>query len=77
VQAEWLNIRAEACRNREDLVERHPKAQGDSFGQQLKMEVACWVDMFRSGIIRRTLVGIVLMFFQQFSGINAVSCPQG
>ncbi|BEI82216.1 hypothetical protein CcaverHIS002_0300840 [Cutaneotrichosporon cavernicola] len=72
VQAEWLNIRAEACRNREDLVERHPKAQGDSFGQQLKMEVACWVDMFRSGIIRRTLVGIVLMFFQQFTGINAL-----
>lgn len=73
VQAEWLNIRAEACRNREDLVERHPNAQGDSFGAQLKMEVASWMDMFKPGIIRRTMVGIVMMFFQQFVGINAVS----
>lgn len=77
VQAEWLNIRAEACRNHEDLIERHPNAQGDSFGAQFKMEIASWLDMFKPGIIRRTMVGVVMMFFQQFCGINAVSTGVG
>lgn len=72
VQAEWLNIRAEACRNREDAITRHPSLHTDDFPTQIKLEAAGWVDMFRPGVIRRTLVGILLMFFQQFCGINAL-----
>lgn len=40
---------------------------------ELKLELANWVDMFKAGSIRQTMIGILLMFFQQFVGINAVS----
>jgi hypothetical protein len=72
VQAEWLNIRAEACHNREVLVASHPDKLGEGFAQQLKLEVASWLDMLKPGIRRRTMIGVVMMFFQQFVGINAV-----
>lgn len=73
VQAEWLTIRAEACRNRETLVQTHPTL----ISSPLKLEVASWIDMFRPAVIRRTMIGIVLMIGQQFSGINAVSTSCG
>jgi hypothetical protein len=72
VQAEWLNIRAEACHNREVLVASHPDKIGEGFAQELKLEVASWLDMLKPGIRRRTMIGVVMMFFQQFVGINAV-----
>ncbi|GFZ51342.1 hypothetical protein JCM24511_09102 [Saitozyma sp. JCM 24511] len=72
VQAEWLNIRAEACHNREVLVASHPDKLGEGFAQQLKLEVASWLDMLKPGIRRRTMIGVVMMFFQQFVGINAL-----
>jgi hypothetical protein len=34
--------------------------------------VASWLDMLKPGIRRRTMIGVVMMFFQQFVGINAV-----
>lgn len=40
---------------------------------EFKLELASWVGMFRAGSIRQTMIGILLMFFQQFVGINAVS----
>jgi hypothetical protein len=40
---------------------------------ELKLEAASWADMFRPKLIRQTMIGIMLMFFQQFVGINAVS----
>jgi hypothetical protein len=73
VQAEWITIRAEAVHNREALLERHPDIQGDNLGAEIKREIASWVDMFKPSVIRRTHIGIGLMFFQQFVGINAVS----
>lgn len=77
VQAEWITIRAEAIRNRETVVMAHPKltdlSKKSTFMGELKLEVAAWTDMFRPGILPRTMIGIMLMFFQQFQGINAVS----
>jgi MFS family permease len=70
VQAEWITIRAEAIRNRDVLVKAHPKLVGDDMKSVLKMEVASWVDMFRPGVIKRTMIGVALMVFQQFTGIN-------
>ncbi|WWC60722.1 uncharacterized protein I303_103298 [Kwoniella dejecticola CBS 10117] len=72
VQAEWITIRAEAIRNREVQVAAHPSLQGDTTSAEAKLEVASWVDMFKKGVIRQTVIGIMLMFFQQFSGINAL-----
>lgn len=73
VQAEWITIRAEAIRSREVVVMKHPSLQGGSFGSELKLEVIAWTDMFSPSIIKRTMVGVMLMIFQQFQGINAVS----
>lgn len=72
LQAEWITIRAEAIQNREVIVKAHPSLQGDDFTSELKLEIASWVDMFKPKLIRRTIVGPILMVFQQFSGINAV-----
>ncbi|KGB76649.3 monosaccharide transporter [Cryptococcus deuterogattii R265] len=72
VQAEWITIRAEAIRNREVLVRAHPSMADQSTKSELKLELASWVDMFKAGSIRQTMIGILLMFFQQFVGINAL-----
>jgi hypothetical protein len=73
VQAEWITIRTEALHNREALLSRHPKNSGTGIANELRLEMASWVDMFRPAVIKRTHIGIGLMFFQQFVGINAVS----
>jgi hypothetical protein len=73
VQAEWIVIRSEAIQSREVVVLAHPSLQGDSLVNEIKLEAVAWVDMFRSKIIKRTMIGIMLMVFQQFQGINAVS----
>ncbi|WWC60053.1 uncharacterized protein I303_102616 [Kwoniella dejecticola CBS 10117] len=72
VQAEWITIRAEAIRNREVIVTNHPTLVGSGFKSEAKLEVAAWIDMFKPGILPRTLIGVFLMFFQQFQGINAL-----
>lgn len=73
VQAEWITIRVEAIRNREVLVQAHPHITGSDWKSELKLEMASWADMFKPKMIRKTHIGIMLMFFQQFVGINAVS----
>lgn len=73
VQAEWITIRAEAVHNRESLVARHPTLKGrKGFKVDTELEGLAWIDMFKPNVIRRTMIGIGIMFFQQFVGINAV-----
>ncbi|ORY30180.1 arabinose-proton symporter [Naematelia encephala] len=71
VQAEWVAIRAEVASNKiaQDL--RHPSL-ADGSGSGLRREVLTWMDCFRPGIFRRTIIGIGLQFFQQFIGVNAI-----
>ncbi|OCF32106.1 monosaccharide transporter [Kwoniella heveanensis BCC8398] len=72
VQAEWITVRAEAIRNREVVVMSHPSLIGEGLASEIKLEAATWMDMFRPGILQRTLIGVFLMLFQQFQGINAL-----
>lgn len=72
VQAEYITIQAEAVHNRLALIIRHPALQGADIASQARLEIATWLDMFKPGVIRRTACGALLMFFQQFVGINAV-----
>ncbi len=51
---------------------RHPTIQDQSVTSRTKVELASWTDCFRRGCWRRTHVGVGLMFFQQFVGINAL-----
>ncbi|KAI1575895.1 AraJ, Arabinose efflux permease [Pyrenophora tritici-repentis] len=69
---EWCEIRAEVTFNHEVNVERHPDLQTPTRMNGFKLEVQSWLDCFRHGCWKRTVVGVGLMFFQQFVGINAL-----
>ncbi|WVQ85574.1 hypothetical protein IAT38_007740 [Cryptococcus sp. DSM 104549] len=72
LQAEWITIRSEAVFNREVVVNAHPGLQGDDWESEVQLEVEGWKDMFKPGVLRRTMVGVMLMVFQQFVGVNAL-----
>ncbi|KAH7138183.1 general substrate transporter [Dendryphion nanum] len=72
VVQEWCEIRAEATFVKEVNAERHPHLQEDTRANRWKLELVQWVDCFRKGCRKRTLVGVGIMFFQQFVGINAL-----
>ncbi|OCT45448.1 High-affinity glucose transporter [Cladophialophora carrionii] len=75
LQAEWYDIRAEVAFHKEVAQKRHPELglQGRrSRLSAIKLELTAYADCFRQGYWRRTMVGIGLMFFQQFVGINAL-----
>ncbi|KAH8171020.1 sugar transporter domain-containing protein [Sarocladium implicatum] len=65
VQAELNGIVAEARFQQAVVKQRHPNAEG------IKLEVKTWLDLFSLKLWRRVIVGCGVMFFQQFSGINA------
>ncbi|EUC46368.1 hypothetical protein COCMIDRAFT_25582 [Bipolaris oryzae ATCC 44560] len=69
---EWCEIRAEVAFNREVNLERHPDLQGNTRMDEFKLEIQSWLDCFRHRCWRRTVVGVGIMFFQQFVGINAL-----
>ncbi|EXK79093.1 hypothetical protein FOQG_16258 [Fusarium oxysporum f. sp. raphani 54005] len=73
VQREWMDIIAEARFQASVLRDRHPNlTQRTDVVGKIRLELVSWGDCFKSGCRRRTLVGAGLMFFQQFTGINAL-----
>jgi sugar porter (SP) family MFS transporter len=72
VYREWCEIRAEVAFTKEVNRERHPNLQDGTRASNFKLEVASWTDCFRHGCWKRTVVGVGIMFFQQFVGINAL-----
>ncbi|OIW32326.1 general substrate transporter [Coniochaeta ligniaria NRRL 30616] len=65
LQKEFKGIVAEVEFNRLSLEQKHPGASA------VRLEVLSWLDLFDAKMMRRTLVGCGVCFFQQFSGINA------
>ncbi|ETS78546.1 hypothetical protein PFICI_10608 [Pestalotiopsis fici W106-1] len=72
VVREWIEIRAEHRYCKETSMERHPKLHDGRLSSRIKLYIVGYLDCFRKGAIKRTHVGIGLMFFQQFAGINAL-----
>ncbi|KZM25092.1 substrate-specific transmembrane transporter [Ascochyta rabiei] len=72
VYREWCEIRAEVAFTREVNCEKHPNLQDGTRASNFKLELASWTDCFRHGCWKRTVVGVGIMFFQQFVGINAL-----
>jgi MFS family permease len=66
---EWSEIRAEVAFSHEVSLERHPNLQAPTRMNSIKLEVQAWLDCFRHGCWKRTVVGMGLMFFQQFVGM--------
>ena len=65
VQQELKGIIVESRFQQAVVKRRHPYSKG------LKLEVKSWLDLFSVKLWRRVIVGCGVMFFQQFSGINA------
>lgn len=65
VQLEWKGILSEVQFQREIIRREHPNAG------TVKVELVQWVDLFKPKLMRRTIIAIMIPFFQQFSGINA------
>lgn len=65
VQHEWIDIIAESRFQKSILAERHPQLVQGGRTNGVKLEVVAWGDCFKPGCWRRTLVGVLLMFFQQ------------
>ncbi|KAI9044111.1 sugar porter family MFS transporter [Aspergillus affinis] len=72
VRQEYLDIQAEVRFHQEMNAEKHPDLQGGGLRKSFLLEMASWADCFKKGCWRRTHVGVGLMFFQQFVGINAL-----
>ncbi|KAL2867426.1 sugar porter family MFS transporter [Aspergillus lucknowensis] len=72
IQQEVLDIQIEVRFHKELNAEKHPKLQGPGFRNTILQELASWGDCFKSGCWRRTQVAVLVMFFQQFVGINAL-----
>ncbi len=72
VQNEWMEIRVEVVYLREIREAQHPTLQRRSRLNRFKLEIASWLDCFESRYWKRTQIGVLLMLFQQFVGVNAV-----
>ncbi|KAL3465729.1 general substrate transporter [Aspergillus heterothallicus] len=72
IQQELLDIQIEVRFHQELNAEKHPQLQGTGFKTAVMRELAGFADLFRSGCWRRTQVAVLVMFFQQFVGINAL-----
>ncbi|CAH0051638.1 unnamed protein product [Clonostachys solani] len=72
VRREWLEIISESKFQRQVLAERHPKLVLPGLLNTVRLEIVSWADCFRRGCLKRTHVAVVVMFFQQFVGINAL-----
>ena len=68
VQAEFLDIRTGVEMHEEIRRERHPEHLDGSAKSNFMLEIWEWLDCFRSGCAKRTILGIVLMLFQQLVG---------
>lgn len=56
----------------EILAGRHPTFQERTRSNRIKLEIASWLDLFKPGCIKRTIVGAGIMFFSQMAGINTL-----
>ncbi|THV47620.1 hypothetical protein BGAL_0299g00100 [Botrytis galanthina] len=68
IQEEARHIRNEVSHIREIHLQKHENIMNSP----MKFEIALWRDCFASDSIKRTHIGILIMFFQQFVGINAL-----
>ncbi|OQE20523.1 hypothetical protein PENSTE_c013G03073 [Penicillium steckii] len=72
IRQEYLDILSEVAFHQRMNAEKHPKLQSGSKKDAFLLELASWADCFKKGCWRRTHVGVMLAFFQQFVGINAL-----
>lgn len=65
VLREWIEIRSEVAYRKLSSEQKHPKFQDGSLRSRITLHVLSYFDCFRKGCLKRTHVGIGLMFFQR------------
>lgn len=71
VLAEWVSMRAEVEVGRQALQRRHPKliAESDKLKNKVKLDLVSWADTWGPNVWRRTLISVMVAFFQQMVGM--------
>lgn len=72
VRQEYMDILAEVRFHHQISAEKHPDLQGQGTKDALLLELASWADCFGKNCWRRTHIAILVPFFQQFVGVNAL-----
>lgn len=76
VQVEYLEIKAEAIFERRAFEKRFPGLASRSSGNPFLHELAQYTNIFRTkDAFKRVATAGLIMFFQQWSGIDSSSCP--
>ncbi|CAL1716172.1 unnamed protein product [Somion occarium] len=73
VQIEFLEIKAQYLFEKEMSAIRFPQYQDDTFASDFKLAVFDYLSLLTSRtLLYRTAVGTLTMFFQQWTGVNAI-----
>lgn len=72
VVEEWKEIKATVEFDRHVEREQYPQYTDGSSKSKFMISVMGYRDLFRKGTFNRVFIGAALMFFQQFTGVNAV-----
>lgn len=73
IQLEFLEIKAEYLFERETEAENFPQFQDGSWSSSFKLGLHGYLSLLTSRtLFRRVAIGSLIMFFQQWTGINAI-----
>ncbi|RKL04572.1 hypothetical protein BFJ68_g10967 [Fusarium oxysporum] len=73
IELEYLEIKAQSLFEKRSLAERFPHLQEDTAMNTVKLQFVAIGALFKSkAMFKRVIVATVTMFFQQWTGINAV-----
>lgn len=73
IQLEFLEIKAEHLFELETSIENFPEYQDGSFASNFKLGLQGYISLLTSrSLFRRVAIGSLIMFFQQWTGINAI-----
>lgn len=74
IQLEFLEIKAQSLFEKRSIAESFPHLQEQTAMNTIKLQYVAIASLFKTrAMFKRVIVATVTMFFQQFSGINAVS----
>lgn len=73
IELEFLEIKAQSLFEKRSLAEKFPHLQAQTAWNTFKLQFVAIKALFQSrAMFRRVIVATVTMFFQQWTGINAV-----
>ncbi|KAF5657028.1 quinate permease [Fusarium heterosporum] len=73
IELEFLEIKAQSMFEKRSLAEKFPHLQADTAANTFKLQFVAIAALFKSkAMFKRVIVATVTMFFQQWTGINAI-----